>query len=132
MTRLEIIKHIKDFCKINSIPLPDDKIEETNVIEFAEYILQKEREDIDTFVRHCLQTYVKEQNLLARNAKVGQVWMCIKSGIKQVVDVGLLISIKGNPEDYEYICEYPHADNDYSYMCNANPCKCKEHAYKYA
>lgn len=37
-----------------------------------------------------------------------------------------LETIRQNMDDYEYVCDRPHADGDFSYMCNGSWCRCQQ------
>lgn len=37
-----------------------------------------------------------------------------------------LETIQNNMHDYEFICDRPHADGDFSYLCGGSWCRCQQ------
>lgn len=45
---------------------------------------------------------------------------------KIVVRDGWFEEMKRHPEAFEFVCERPHEDGDYSYFCPGEWCRCKQ------
>lgn len=45
---------------------------------------------------------------------------------KIVVRGGWFKEMADNPDAFEFVCERPHEDGDYSYFCPRNWCRCKQ------
>ena len=125
MTRPEIIKHTKAYMKAHSISKADVWTA-NDLIEFAAFILKKNAELIDNFINKSVESHKQErEHNVKKYLRIGAVWFNIKKATKMIVDLSLMIDIKEHPEDYDFVCVYPHADNDYTYYCNNPHCKCK-------
>jgi hypothetical protein len=56
---------------------------------------------------------------------LGQVWRYKATGVKGVVGKVLLETLSASTEAHDYVCERPHADGDFSYVCSFSHCKCQ-------
>lgn len=57
--------------------------------------------------------------------KIKNVFLDKESGCKEMVwNEADIQKIKGNPTQYEFVCEKPHQDGSYSYLCGSDWCRC--------
>jgi len=126
MTRREIVKHSKDFFKINGLALPPRQKDYRQLIDYAEFMISKAKEDIYGLAREAVLEFKRESEKQALKVRINQVWKNRKTGVKKVTSIYDEIEINAHPEDYEFICKAPHADNDYTYECSNPYCKCKQ------
>lgn len=58
-----------------------------------------------------------------KTPEIGHVWKK-KEGYKFVVRQRNLREMAINPEQFEFICSRPHEDQDFSYLCGQDWCRC--------
>lgn len=57
----------------------------------------------------------------ARAPKKGEVWRSPHDGRKRVLRIS---AMEGDLTGWTFVCERPHADEDFSYMCGSSYCRC--------
>jgi len=62
----------------------------------------------------------------ALEVKANIVVCHLETGKKMVVFEQRVAEVRINAEEYEYICEQPHADEDFSYCCGFQWCRCMQ------
>lgn len=60
-----------------------------------------------------------------RIPQVGEVWL-EEPDTKFVVCARDIAKMSGHIEEFEFVCDKPHADGDFSYLCWREWCKCQE------
>lgn len=76
-----------------------------------------------TTVRNIALNFKTETPALVE-PKLKQVWKDKYTGRKVVLGVDGLRSVRTHPESYEFVCETPHEDGDFSYICRREYCRC--------
>ena len=57
--------------------------------------------------------------------QVGHVWKHIPSNSKRYIrSIDDKHVVEEHIGEYEWVCDRPHGDQDFSYMCDSNYCRC--------
>jgi len=66
---------------------------------------------------------IKQQKI--ERLKHGSVWLKKETGYKFVLHENDIEATKELVDEYDYVCENPHDDDDYSYLCFSQYCRCR-------
>jgi len=64
---------------------------------------------------------------MEQKIEIGQVWKNRTTLAKRVVrGPSFIQTIQDNPSEFELVADRPHGDEDFSYVCGSDYCKCMQ------
>lgn len=58
--------------------------------------------------------------------KLNSVYKNKETGLKFIIHRGNKFNIENTIEGYTFVCDKPHGDGDYSYLCCSEYCRCQQ------
>jgi len=99
------------------------------LIEIQDYINELEeqvglRPETMKDIEMAISNKMKELNKPAPEVELRQVWRNKETGSKVIITEDKIEGIKSTINEYDYVCDRPHGDGDFSYFCNFSHCRC--------